>query len=126
MVVVEPDKSSRPYYMCFYNQKKFSCGDWAWGTFAARCNHEYRMGETCGMKLVHNTENIQTQCKLCEKIETKCRRRNTELERIARWRREGGLMKASMEKSSLQVKELEQEIRQLEYERQMKQKNIGK
>ncbi|KAK2777568.1 hypothetical protein FQN53_002226 [Emmonsiellopsis sp. PD_33] len=65
-------------------------------------------------------------CKLCEKIETKCRRRNTELERIARWRREGGLMKASMEKSSLQVKELEQEIRQLEYERQMKQKNIGK
>ncbi|EDN09935.1 conserved hypothetical protein [Histoplasma mississippiense (nom. inval.)] len=106
--------------------KKFSCGDWAWGSFAARCNHEYRMGETCGMKLVHSTENIQTQCKLCEKIDTKCRRRNTEIERLARWQREGGTLKASMEKSSAEIRALEEEIRQLEYERLMKQKNIGK
>lgn len=84
------------------------------------------MGETCGMKLVHSTENIQTQCKLCEKIDTKCRRRNTEVERLARWQREGGTLKASMEKSSAEIRALEEEIRQLEYERLMKQKNIGK
>ncbi|OAX81836.1 hypothetical protein ACJ72_03813 [Emergomyces africanus] len=112
--------------MCFYNQKKYSCGDWAWSTFATRCNHEYRMGETCGMKLVHNTEYVQAQCKLCEKIDIKCRRRVTELERLARWQREGGTLKASMEKASTQIRELEQEIRQLEYERQVKNQNIGK
>ncbi|EEQ32199.1 hypothetical protein McanMca71_005418 [Microsporum canis] len=112
--------------MCFYSQKRFLCGDWAWGNFAAKCNHEYRMGETCGMKLVHNTENIQAICKLCEKIQTKHRRRNTEVERINRWRREGSVMKASMEKSQAMVKDFEQEINQLEHERQMKQRSIGK
>ena len=112
--------------MCYYNQKKFACGDWAWGSFAAKCNHEYRMGETCGMKLINNTENIQGQCKLCEKIDTKHRRRNTEVDRVARWRREGGMMRASMEKSQNLIKDLEQEIRQLEHDRQMKRMNIGK
>ncbi|EFE36396.1 uncharacterized protein ARB_05335 [Trichophyton benhamiae CBS 112371] len=111
--------------MCFYSQKRFLCGDWAWGSFAAKCNHEYRMGETCGMKLVHNTENIQAICKLCEKIQTKHRRRNTEVERINRWRREGSVMKASMEKSQAMVKDFEQEISQLEHERQLKQRSIG-
>jgi hypothetical protein len=112
--------------MCYYNQTKFSCGDWAWGNFAAKCNHEYRMGETCGMKLINNTENIQAQCKLCDKIETKYRRLNTEIERLARWRREGGVLKASMERTQNQIKDLEQEIRRLEHDRQMKRMNIGK
>ncbi|PGH27786.1 hypothetical protein AJ80_00574 [Polytolypa hystricis UAMH7299] len=111
--------------MCFYNQKKFACGDWAWGNFAAKCNHEYRMGETCGMKLVNNTEHLQTQCKLCEKIGIKYRRRQAEMERLTRWRREGSVMIASMERSQTIIKDLEQEIKQLEYERQMKQLNIG-
>lgn len=112
--------------MCFYNQKYFSCGDWAWGGFAAKCNHEYRMGETCGMKLVNQTDYVQGQCKLCEKIDTKHRRRKGEAERIARWSREGSVMKASMEKSQTMVQDLEQEIRQLEHERQVKQMTIGK
>ena len=111
--------------MCFYNQKKFACGDWAWGNFAAKCNHEYRMGETCGMKLVNQTDYIQLQCKLCEKIETKYRRRKNEMERVARWRREGSVMKASMEKSQSIISDLEHEIAQLENERQMKQLAIG-
>ncbi|KAK2867917.1 hypothetical protein FQN49_003342 [Arthroderma sp. PD_2] len=112
--------------MCFYSQKRFQCGDWAWGNFAAKCNHEYRMGETCGMKLVHNTESIQAICKLCEKIQIKHRRRNTEVERINRWRREGSVMKASMEKSQAMVKDFDHEISQLEHERQLKQRSIGK
>ena len=112
--------------MCFYNQKRFQCGDWAWGNFAAKCNHEYRMGETCGMKLVHNTEVIHAICKLCEKIETKHRRRKAEIERLNRWISEGSLMKASMEKSSGMIRDLEQEIRQLEHDRLVKQRTIGK
>ncbi|EEP76413.1 conserved hypothetical protein [Uncinocarpus reesii 1704] len=112
--------------MCFYNQKKYACGDWSWSSFAAKCNHEYRMGETCGMKLVNHTEFIQTQCKLCEKIATKYRRRDGELARIRRWHDEGSVMKASIERSQSAVKDLEQEIKQLEYERQMKQRTLGK
>jgi hypothetical protein len=84
------------------------------------------MGETCGMKLINNTENIGAQCKLCDKIETKYRRLNAEIERLSRWRREGGVLKASMERSQNQIKDLEQEIRRLEHDRQMKRMNIGK
>src|SRR6266487_1765920 len=112
--------------MCYYNQTAFSCGDWAWGSFAAKCNHEYRMGETCGMRLINNTVNIQGLCRLCEKIETKIRRRNAEVERLARWRREGSVLKASMERSQNLIKDLEHEIRQLEHDRQLKRMTIGK
>jgi hypothetical protein len=111
--------------MCYYNQKKFSCGDWAWGGFASQCNHEYRVGETCGMRLINNTETIQGLCKLCDKIETKCRRRKAEEERLARWRREGGSYPASMERSQNLIKDLEQEIRQLEQDRQLKRISFG-
>ncbi|KAJ5525397.1 hypothetical protein N7494_012047 [Penicillium frequentans] len=76
--------------MCFYNQKRFSCGDWSWTSFAHRCNYEYRTGETCGMKLVNLTENEPTKCRICEKIETKFRRRSAEVDRLERWKREGG------------------------------------
>lgn len=84
------------------------------------------MGETCGMKLVHNTDTVNAICKLCEKIEIKYRRKRTELERLNRWVNEGGLMKASMEKSRGMIADLEQEIRQLEHERLVKQRTIGK
>lgn len=40
--------------MCFYSQKRFSCGDWNWTPFAHRC--EYRIGETCGTRPVSETE----------------------------------------------------------------------
>jgi hypothetical protein len=83
------------------------------------------MGETCGMKLVHNTEYVQIQCRLCEKIEVKHRRRKTEIDRIARWRREGGVLRASMEKSEAIIHDLDLEIRALEHERQMKQNTIS-
>ena len=43
------------------------------------------MGETCGMKLVWNTNRMEESCKLCEKIETKIKRQSAEIERIKRW-----------------------------------------
>ncbi|KAH8690911.1 hypothetical protein BGW36DRAFT_264545, partial [Talaromyces proteolyticus] len=64
--------------MCFYNQKRYACGDCAWANFAHRCKYEFRTGETCGMKLVNTTKYMTSQCRLCEKIETKFRRRQQE------------------------------------------------
>ncbi|OJJ45332.1 hypothetical protein ASPZODRAFT_69902 [Penicilliopsis zonata CBS 506.65] len=103
--------------MCFYNQRRFTCGDWMWTNFAQRCNYEYRTGETCGMRLVNVTECEATQCRLCEKIETKCRRHKNETDRLNRWKREGGTLVASMDRTQKIIMELEKEISQLTMER---------
>ncbi|QKX58792.1 uncharacterized protein TRUGW13939_05919 [Talaromyces rugulosus] len=106
--------------MCFYNQKRFACGDWNWTNFAHQCNYEYRTGETCGIKLVNKTEFETKQCRLCEKIETKYRRQSQELERLDRWKREGGSLVATMNRSQKLVCDLEREIYQLKTERDCK------
>jgi hypothetical protein len=111
--------------MCFYNQKRFACGDWSWTSFAHQCNYEYRTGETCGMRLVNRTEFEATQCRLCEKIETKFRRRSVELERLDRWQREGGSLVASMTRSQNLIRELDREIRQLQTERDSRRKALA-
>ncbi|KAJ9268875.1 hypothetical protein DTO212C5_5076 [Paecilomyces variotii] len=115
------DRSS----MCFYNQKRFACGDWSWTSFAHQCNYEYRTGETCGMRLVNVTEFEPTKCRLCEKIETKHRRRVAELERLERWKGEGGTLVASMDRSRKVIMELDKEIRQLQNERETRRKALG-
>ena len=104
--------------MCFFEQQKFQCGDWKWGLFRQHCNREYRTGETCGMKLIMSTSTVNQKCKLCEKLDTKHRRRATEMERITRWKREGSKFGASIERSSDIIKSLEKEIRDINYERQ--------
>ncbi|KAI9370040.1 hypothetical protein BJX61DRAFT_112326 [Aspergillus egyptiacus] len=111
--------------MCFYNQKRFACGDWSWTSFAQRCNYEYRTGETCGMRLVNTTEFETTKCRLCEKIETKLRRRSNELERLNRWKREGGTLVASMDKCEKLIMDIEQEIKQLQRERDEKRRALS-
>jgi hypothetical protein len=104
--------------MCFFDQHRFQCGDWKWGHFRQHCNREYRTGETCGMKLIMQTVPVSQKCKLCDKIETKQRRRAAEVDRINRWKREGSKFSASIDKSSAIVKTLEKEITDLAYERQ--------
>ncbi|OJI98201.1 hypothetical protein ASPVEDRAFT_25102 [Aspergillus versicolor CBS 583.65] len=111
--------------MCFYNQKRFTCGDWSWTSFAQRCNYEYRTGETCGMRLVNTTEIDPSKCRLCEKIETKYRRRGVEIERLNRWKREGSTLVASMDKSQKMVMDLDREIKQLQREREEKQRALS-
>ena len=88
-------------------------------------NREYRTGETCGMKLIMQTVPISTKCKLCEKIDTKIRRRQAEVERISRWKREGSKFSASIDRSADIVKSLEKEINDLGYERQRRLHAIG-
>lgn len=107
--------------MCFFDQHRFACGDWKWGNFRQHCNREYRTGETCGMKLIMQTLPVGQKCKLCEKIDTKHRRRTAEVEKITRWRREGGKFSASIDKAADQIKVLEKEITDLGYERQRRQ-----
>lgn len=106
--------------MCFYDQHRFQCGDWKWGHFRQHCNREYRIGETCGMKLVMTTLPVQQKCKLCEKIDTKKRRRDAECTRIQRWQADGGKFRASIEKSMSQVQTLDMEIYTLTSEREIK------
>ncbi|KAL2864224.1 5'-methylthioadenosine/S-adenosylhomocysteine nucleosidase family protein [Aspergillus lucknowensis] len=103
--------------MCFYNQKRFSCGDYSWAEFVHHCSFEERLGEACGMKLVYRTVPEATKCRLCEKIEAKDRRRSAEMNRLARWKREGGTMVASMDRGQAMIIELEREIRELERQR---------
>lgn len=75
--------------MCFYNQKRFACWDWAWASFGCQCIFEHRTGETCGIKLINATEDVNQICHLCKQIERKVRRKKTELSRLERWKREG-------------------------------------
>lgn len=111
--------------MCFFDQHRFLCGDWKWGHFRQHCNREYRTGETCGMKLVMSTLPVQQKCRLCDKIETKCRRRAAEMDRISRWEREGGKFRASIERSQETVKLLDREVSDLITERNRKLQAIG-
>lgn len=77
------------------------------------------------MRLVSMTEFETTLCRLCEKIETKYRRRSAEVERLNRWKREGSTLVASMDRSQKLVMELEKEIRQLQRERDERRKALS-
>lgn len=103
--------------MCFYDQHRFACGDWKWGHFRQHCAKEYRIGETCGMKLIMQTIPTSTKCKLCEKIETKMRRRTAEVERVKRWEREPHKFGASIGKAYEVIRGLDGEMHELTYER---------
>lgn len=70
------------------------------------------------MKLVNMTENESSKCRLCEKIETKYRRRSAEVERLERWKREGATLVASMDRSRKLIMDLDKEIFMLQRERE--------
>jgi len=83
------------------------------------------MGETCGMKLVMQTLPTGTKCKLCEKIDTKMRRRAAEVDRIGRWQREGTKFRASIDKAMDIIRNLDGEIYELSCERNRRLQSIG-
>lgn len=70
------------------------------------------------MKLVNLTEDDSNKCRLCEKIETKFRRRSAEIDRLERWKREGATLVASMDRSRKLVMDLDKEIFMLQRERE--------
>ncbi|KAJ6438819.1 FAD binding domain-containing protein [Purpureocillium lavendulum] len=75
--------------MCYFDQTRWSCGYWRWGHFRQQCNKEYRMGETCGLKLVYETRVEADVCKLCHDTEKKQRRYDKMYRDVQRWQREG-------------------------------------
>lgn len=83
------------------------------------------MGETCGMKLIMQTIPCAQKCKLCEKIDTKLRRRAAEVDRIGRWQREGSKFSASIDKSIESIRHLDSELSDLNNERYRRLAQIG-
>ena len=98
--------------MCFFDQHRFSCGDWKWGRFRQHCNREHRTGETCGMKLIMSIIPVTVMCKLCEKIESKRRRRQREVDRINGWREASTAMESqeSLQEAQSLTERLDREI----------------
>lgn len=70
------------------------------------------------MKLIMQTVPLGQKCKLCDKIDTKQRRRAAEIERISRWQREGNKFRASIDRSTDMIRSLDREIYDLGCERQ--------
>lgn len=77
------------------------------------------------MKLIMQTVPTGTKCKLCEKIDTKMRRRAAEVDRINRWQREGSKFSASIDKSMDLIRALDSEIYELSCERNRRLQQIG-
>jgi len=113
--------------MCFYDQYEFACRDFRWGNFKKHCTKEYRRGETCGMKLVHDVLPQDKVCTLCEKIERKTRRYYQYETKLKQWENEGRLaeLKSTVEKYREEQRGVGEEIQTLQAERQERAKAIG-
>ncbi|RYP46080.1 hypothetical protein DL768_007672 [Monosporascus sp. mg162] len=79
---------------------------------AMGCTKEYRMGETCGLKLVFDTTQVMDSCKLCKDMEKKQRRYSKLHNDIIRWQREGN-RNATIEKAQRDMEEIEDAIRRM-------------
>lgn len=92
--------------------------------FRQQCTKEYRTGETCGLKLVFNTNLEPDKCKLCKDIEKK-QRRYTKLQNdIIRWQREGN-RNATIEKAQRDMREVEEAIRNMGQQHDMRQYSMA-
>jgi hypothetical protein len=98
--------------MCYYDQTRWICQYWKWGNFRQQCNKEYRTGETCGLKLIYETETVGEQCKVCDAINKKQRRLRKMMDDVSRWQREGG-RRATIEKTQADINDLELQINEL-------------
>ena len=114
--------------MCFYDQFEFACKDFRWGNFREHCNKEYRRGETCGMKLVHQVIEKPDICAICEKINRKTRRWYSYDEKLKTWEAEGRLaeLSATVEKYRADQAEVGLDIQRLQGERQERARAIGR
>lgn len=89
--------------MCFFNQKVFQCQDWKWGPRREACSMAPQIGESCGIKLIMDSQRTNQLCSICRRIEIKRRRIRKLEERIKRWSTEPEHRKSS-------IKAAEQEI----------------
>lgn len=76
----------------------------------------YQTGETCGMKLVMQTQAGEEVCKTCRKIETKRARIQKEEERIHKWQKEGKPLGRFGEQVAQPMKDVWDEVERLKGE----------
>ena len=111
--------------MCYYDQTLFGCGDWKWGNFRKHCNKEYRMGETCGLKLVNNTHREPgMKCATCISLDKKNRRYAKAKSDYDRWIVDS-TRQASAAKAAEECQVLYREIEDLQAQRISKFNNIN-
>lgn len=94
--------------MCFYNQVVWTCGSWRWSAFQYRCHKEYRIGETCGLKLVCDVEYKTQQCNLCHSLSIKHRRAAKMEVDLARWLGQGN-RPATVQKTQSELSRIRKE-----------------
>lgn len=111
--------------MCYYDQTIFSCGDWKWGHFRKHCQKEYRMGETCGMRLCYNTfQDSSTKCSVCTSLDKKNRRYAKAKADYDRWIGQAD-RQASAAKAVEELQVLYKEIEELNAQREARYTNVG-
>jgi hypothetical protein len=97
--------------MCYFDQVVWACGNWRWGKFREQCNKEYRIGETCGLKLVYGRQDEAKDCKICDQVmkkENRIRRTTERMARLHEWK-----LLASLERCEEEVASLKGEILRL-------------
>ncbi|TLD14479.1 hypothetical protein PspLS_11131 [Pyricularia sp. CBS 133598] len=109
--------------MCYFDHIRWSCGYWKWGNFRQQCTKEYRTGETCGLKLVYDTDYLPNQCRICDNVHKKTRRYYKMAADVERWRHEGGRT-ATIEKTEDDMDELSRQIANLNAEHATRDKEI--
>jgi len=95
--------------MCFFEQTVWPCGFWRWGKFRQQCTKEYRIGETCGLKLVYKVNHSSKPCIICRDIVRKNRRIIKMSADVARWR-QAQTFPATIEKTERQLDDLRHEV----------------
>jgi hypothetical protein len=105
--------------MCYFEQTRWACSYWKWGNFREQCNKEYRTGETCGLRLVYQTYQMPGQCKTCDTLDKKNRRRSKMCDDVDRWSREGG-RRATIERTQAEIVELGVQIAELEHQHRVR------
>ncbi|KAG5953233.1 hypothetical protein E4U53_006246 [Claviceps sorghi] len=110
--------------MCYFDQTRWSCGYWRWGHFRQQCNKEYRMGETCGLKLVYETKVQGDLCKICHDIDKKERRYEKMYRDVQRWQREGN-RNATIERTCSEMDDIREQIYRMRGEHLSKLQSLG-
>ncbi|KAI6778544.1 uncharacterized protein J7T54_003294 [Emericellopsis cladophorae] len=110
--------------MCYFDQTRWACGFWRWGHFRQQCNKEYRMGETCGLKLVYETKEQEDVCKLCHDIEKKQRRYDKMYRDVQRWQREGG-RPATVERTCADMEDVLEQIARMREDHRQRTAHLG-
>ena len=105
--------------MCFYARTDYACGDWKWGNLVAQCVREHRTGESCAAKLSDPFSLARDPgfCTICRTILAKRRRIEREDNNLARWKQDPRRLRATIEKSEAEKKELIEKVRDLESKR---------